>query len=59
MEGLMKALYNAIGVGALLVTLAIGWSQYEAYRHREVVDIYQCPDPTGQFFDCDWWPRKQ
>jgi hypothetical protein len=55
----MKTLYSAIGVGAVLVIVLLAPRVYEDYKSREVVDIYQCPNPTGEYFDCELWPKKQ
>jgi hypothetical protein len=55
----MKALYNTLTVITGLVIVGLLWSQYRAYQKRDD-DAYnaQCPNPTGEYFDCVWWPRR-
>lgn len=56
----MKALYNTLIVLSVLVVGAVGWNQYEDRQHLDD-DAYnaQCPNPTHEYFDCEWWPKKE
>lgn len=56
----MKAFYNTLTV-IICIGIAVWlWLQYDEYKKREA-DPYdtQCPDPSNQYFDCDWWPKRR
>jgi hypothetical protein len=55
----MKALYNGLTVFAVLAIAIMCWLQFVEYKHRND-DAYnaQCPNPSHEYFDCDWWPKK-
>ena len=37
-----------------------GWQRYEDhyYSHTDHAYHAQCPNNTGEYYDCDWWPRS-
>lgn len=48
---------------SLAILALAGWIYYsEVYVYTQPVDHElhrQCPDPSGEYYDCDWWPRRK
>lgn len=49
---------------SLIATIAgvlslVGWLYYVSSSPVDHDLHRQCPDPSGEYYDCDWWPRRK